>query len=235
MQNIIRTLRERLSKLADDKVAESQKRYHKDEIECYGISAVMLSVVAKEFWSQIKTRPIEEIFALCDELWKSGNLEESLVACNFLYSARKRIEPKEFVLLSKWINHDVNNWASCDTLCTKTIGEFVKNNPSYIRKIVAWSLSDNRWVRRASAVSTINLVKAGLFQEEVFQIADNLLPIKDEMVEKGLGWMLKVASDVWHDEVYTYVDKHKLTMSRTALRTAIEKLPKDEKKYLMDK
>jgi 3-methyladenine DNA glycosylase AlkD len=46
------------------------------------------------------------------------------------------------------------------------------------------------------------------------------------MVRKGYGWMLKAASEAHQREVYKYVMKHKADMPRTALRYAIEKMPK---------
>ena len=55
------------------------------------------------------------------------------------------------------------------------------------------------------------------------------------MVQKGYGWMLKVASQIHQKQVFTYVMKHKSQMPRTALRYAIEKMPKDLKAKAMEK
>ena len=90
-------------------------------------------------------------------------------------------------------------------------------------------------MRRASAVSLIVPAKNGKFLKDVFQIADILLLDKDDMVQKGYGWMLKVASQAHQQEVYEYVLAHKTTMPRTALRYAIEKMPKELKKKAMEK
>ncbi len=96
-------------------------------------------------------------------------------------------------------------------------------------------MSPNRWVRRAAAVSLIIPAKNGKFLRDVFQIADILLLDKDDMVQKGYGWMLKVASQAHQQEVFRYVLTHKAAMPRTALRYAIEKMPKELKKKAMEK
>lgn len=66
-------------------------------------------------------------------------------------------------------------------------------------------------------------------------IADILLLDQDDMVQKGYGWMLKVTCNNHEKEVFDYVMKHKGNMPRTALRYAIEKMPKELKSEAMKK
>ena len=63
----------------------------------------------------------------------------------------------------------------------------------------------------------------------VFWIAKRLLRDPEDLVQKGYGWMLKVASNTKQKEVLDFVMKNKKTMPRTALRYAIEKMPRDLK------
>jgi 3-methyladenine DNA glycosylase AlkD len=107
--------------------------------------------------------------------------------------------------------------------------------PGYLSKLKIWAISANRWVRRASAVSLIVPAKEGKFLQDIFQIADILLLDKDDMVQKGYGWMLKVVSQAHQQEVYEYVLAHKAAMPRTALRYAIEKMPKEFRDKAMGK
>jgi len=55
------------------------------------------------------------------------------------------------------------------------------------------------------------------------------------LVQKGYGWMLKEASRNNRKEVFDYVMKNKKIMPRTALRYAIEKMPKELKIEAMAK
>jgi 3-methyladenine DNA glycosylase AlkD len=66
-------------------------------------------------------------------------------------------------------------------------------------------------------------------------MADLLLMDKDDMVQKGNGWMLKVATRHIPDEIFAYIMKNKNDMPRTSLRYAIEKLPPEKKKEAMRK
>jgi len=55
------------------------------------------------------------------------------------------------------------------------------------------------------------------------------------MVQKGYGWLLKEESRKHLKEVYNYVIKNRKIMPRTALRYAIELMPKELKAEAMKK
>ena len=107
--------------------------------------------------------------------------------------------------------------------------------PNYLSDLKRWARSHNRWVKRASAVSLIVPARKGMFLEDIFEIADILHADKDDMVQKGYGWMLKVASQAHQEKVFDYVISKKGTMPRTALRYAIEKMPVELKQKAMTK
>jgi 3-methyladenine DNA glycosylase AlkD len=107
--------------------------------------------------------------------------------------------------------------------------------PDHLSDLKKWTLSDNRWVRRASAVSLILPARHGKFLRDIFEIAEILLLDKDDMVQKGYGWMLKEASKPYQKEVFDFVMKNKAVMPRTALRYAIEKMPTELKLMAMDR
>ena len=68
--------------------------------------------------------------------------------------------------------------------------------------------SENRWMRRAAAVSLIVPAKKGKFISSIFELADILLLDDDELVQKGYGWMLKVGSEQNQQLVFDYVIKY---------------------------
>jgi 3-methyladenine DNA glycosylase AlkD len=74
-----------------------------------------------------------------------------------------------------------------------------------------------------------------LFLQDVFEICDVLLQDGDDMVQKGYGWLLKEESRKHQKEVFDYVVKNCKVMPRTALRYAIELMPKELKTQAMQK
>ncbi len=235
MNNIVEVIRKDLWLNSNEKDRISGERFFKEEIKLYGMKATMIRKISDKYRDQVKTLPKEEILQLCEELWKSGYFEESIVAIEWVICLKKQISADDFRILERWVHQYVSNWASCDTLCNHPVGDLVMSYPEFLGDLKRWTQSPNRWVRRASAVTLIVPARKGLFLPDVFEIAELLLTDKDDMVQKGYGWMLKAASEAHREEVFQFVLKHKAIMPRTALRYAIEKMPEEMRKKAMEK
>jgi len=235
MEKIIEKIRKELIKNADEKTRLKGEKYFRENVKIYGLKSAQVVQISKDYYKTIADKSKDNIFSLCDELWKSGYMEEAGIACLWSYNARKQYVPADFKVFERWVNKYVNNWAACDTLCNHSVGTFIEMNPAYLNELKGWAKSGNRWVKRASAVSLIVPARKGLFLKDIFEIADILHSDPDDMVQKGYGWMLKVASQAHQKEVFDYVMSKKKTMPRTALRYAIEKMPPELKARAMVK
>lgn len=235
--NIIPKVRQILRERVDPKTLQTSGHFFKpgEQAKVYGVRMNEVSKIAKEFSKEVSTLPKAEIFALCEELWQSGYLEEAVVACECAYALRKQYEPEDFEVFEHWLSAYVDNWASCDTLCNHTIGTFIEQYPQYLSRLKVWTASENRWVRRGAAVTLIIPARKGLFFEDILEIATTLLHDQDDLVQKGYGWMLKAASEAYQERVFDFIVCHKATMPRTALRYAIEKMPADMRAEAMKK
>lgn len=233
MSDIIEKLRAELIENSDEQLQQSNQHFFKEYTRCYGMKSVTLDRICKAHFKTIKDTPKAEIFELCDELWQSGIIEETFVACNWSYYIRKKYETADLKIFEEWIDLYVNNWASCDAMGNHTVGSFLEMYPEFITELKRWTQSPNRWMRRASAVSLIVPARHGLFLNDIFEIADLLLLDGDDMVQKGYGWMLKVTGQKHQKEVFDYVMSKKTIMPRTALRYAIEKMPAELKASAM--
>jgi 3-methyladenine DNA glycosylase AlkD len=235
MNSTIQKIRRELKDNADLRTKATGQSFFKEEIHLYGVRSATVAKIAKRSFLDIKELDKGAIFDLCELLWQSGYMEESFIACQWAYSLRDRFKPTDFRILARWVKQYVSNWASCDTLCNHTVAAFVETYPKYLAELTKWARSKNRWVRRASAVTLIVPARNGLFLDDVIEIADLLLLDDDDLVQKGYGWMLKVASQSHRKEVFGYVMRNKDRMPRTALRYAIEKMPAEMKQKAMAK
>jgi 3-methyladenine DNA glycosylase AlkD len=232
---IINSITEKLISLSDNKTRLSSQRFFKEAILCHGVKSAVIASIAREFFQQVRSKPKAEIFDLCEQLWQTGYLEECVVACIWSESIHRQYTPEDFSRFEKWVDRYVTNWATCDTFCNHSVGTFVEMFPEYLTGLKKWAKSQNRWMRRASAVSLIIPARRGKFLEDVLEIADILLTDTDDMVQKGYGWMLKAASQAHQQAIFNYVMANKAGMPRTALRYAIEKMPGELKKMAMEK
>jgi len=235
MDPVISKIREELRSQADPEIRKTSQRFFKEEITCYGVRTAAVSAIAKKYWKEVKGRQKREIFSLCETLYQSGYLEESFIVANWAHALSPGYEKEDFDIFRYWIDMYVTNWASCDSFCNHTMGDFIEKFPEYISELKHWTQSDNRWMRRAAAVSLIIPAKHGKYVDEVMEIADLLLTDNDDMVLKGYGWLLKEASRKHLKKVFGYVMRNRMSMPRTALRYAIELMPKELKTDAMRK
>ncbi len=246
--HILAEIRLALKESVDEKTLASGDRYFKEEVKMYGVKVPVVNRIAKSAFGKIEHSPKQEIFELCEELWRSGYSEEGYIACHLSYFLHRQYEPADFALFGHWVSSYVTNWATCDTLCNHTVGTFVEMYPGYVAELKKWAVSPNRWMRRAAAVSLIIPARKGLFLNDILEIADTLLMDGDDLVRKGYGWMLKAASmsesfvkgtpDTKRghlEAVFDFVIARRAVMPRTALRYAIEKMPPEMRAEAMKK
>ncbi|HNS82839.1 MAG TPA: DNA alkylation repair protein [Methanolinea sp.] len=235
MDPLIARIRKELSEHADPQIQKNSQRFFKEEIRCYGMKTARVVAIAKQYWKEVKPRDKGEIFALCEDLYRSGYMEESFIVSEWAQRLSDNYEREDLSVFRHWIGTYITNWASCDGFCNHTMGAFIEQYPDTIDELKRWTRSENRWMRRAAAVSLIIPAKHGKFLEESLAIADLLLTDEDDLVQKGYGWLLKEASRMHTGEVFSFVMEKKRNMPRTALRYAIELMPKELKAEAMKK
>jgi 3-methyladenine DNA glycosylase AlkD len=231
----IQDIQQELEQNIDPAPKVSPEYYFKEPVKYHGVKTIIVNNIARARFKQVAHLSKNDIFSLCTDLFKTGYMEEAFIACEWAYRLHAQFEPADFVVFEDWLNKYIDNWAKCDTLCNHTVAAFIEKYPDYVKYLKSWTKSDNRWLRRAAAVTLILPARNGQFLDDVFEIADSLLIDKDDLVQKGYGWVLKEAGKTHQAEVFNYILKHKAVMPRTALRYAIEKFPADLKKQAMAK
>ncbi len=235
MAPVIEAIRQELTAHADPEIRKSSGRFFKEVVRCYGMKTATVTSIAKKHWKEVKTRDKQGIFRLCEELYRSGMMEEAFVVSVWAPLLADRYEPGDIAVFRHWIETYITNWATCDGLCNHAVGDFIVRYPEQIEELKRWTQSKNRWMRRSAAVSLIVPAKRGMFLAEAIEIADLLLTDTDDMVQKGYGWLLKEASRKHTDKVFRYVVANKRDMPRTALRYAVELMPKELRAEAMKK
>jgi len=235
MSRVVETIRAELKANADEKTQISAQRFFKENLTFYGVKTPLVGKIAKKYWSDVKFLSKAEIFAFCEELFHSGYTEEAFVVSSWLPNMIEKLTQSDLPIFKFWIERDINNWATCDAFCNHTIGDLIDKYPEITAEIKKWAKSDNKWLKRAATVSLILPVQKGGFLNDVFETSDILMCDEEDLVQKGCGWLLKEASKLHQKEVFNYVLKNRKVMSRTALRYAIELMPKDLKEKAMEK
>ena len=128
--------------------------------------------------------------------------------------------------------HDrINSWDLVDLAAYYVVGKYLADKPRHI--LYKLARSKNMWDRRSAIVATAHFLLKQKRTADTFAIAELLIDEKEDLVNKGTGWMLRTAGDVYRPGLLRFLDKHAATMSRVALRYSIEKLDKDERQHYL--
>jgi 3-methyladenine DNA glycosylase AlkD len=227
MSTIIEEIRVELRRRRNPIGVEKAKRFFKEPIDTLGLSTPETREVTKLFYPRLRS-DLPLALEVGGELHSSGVLEEAGVAVGLVRCMRRSLRPEHFNVFDDWVDH-LTNWANTDSLCCDLISETVRLDPSLAKRLLGWTASENRWRRRAAAVSMVPIVRRGGMLDEAFSVADRLMEDRDEMVQKGVGWMLKEASKSHPEEVRAYLLRWRERTPALVLRYASEKLPVEKR------
>lgn len=124
---------------------------------------------------------------------------------------------------TRWIN----NWDLVDVSAPHIPGAFLMDKDRSSLYELAGSAS--LWDRRIAIVATHHFIRHRQF-EDTLAIAHRLLPDKEDLIHKAVGWMLREVGNRDQSVMEGFLVKHYRKMPRTMLRYAIEKLPEPRRR-----
>ena len=236
LNDVLKQLRAEIKRQSKPENMMNYQRWFKEKLKNpVGLKGPVHKKISNQFFKLIKDESKKQILDYCEELLASEQSAERGIAFMWASNISGRLTKADFPRLERWLKKYVCHWGACDSLCCGALGALIHQYPELIPRAKKWTSSNNRWMRRGAAVCMIPSLGKGTGLKEAFSIADLLLTDNDDMVQKGYGWMLKVAADSYQKKIFDYVMKNKREMPRTALRYAIEKMPQNLKKEAMKK
>jgi 3-methyladenine DNA glycosylase AlkD len=218
------SLRATLKAHADPVNAEGAQRFFAGGVKTYGVRRERLDGIARDTVRELQAGGgLAAALRIADGLYRSQNMDEAALAARILVRFAGQLTPVHFAAFDRWVDR-LDYWASCDSLSTQVIGPVVRDHPGLIRRLVPWTRAPHRWRRRAAMVSLIPRARTGKGLPEIFAMTDRLLGDPDDMVQKGVGWLLKEATRHRADEVIAYLIANRTHTSRLVLRYASENL-----------
>jgi 3-methyladenine DNA glycosylase AlkD len=199
--------------------------FFKEEIKSHGWYTAALRKAAVQARRQLaRDQGIDFVVRVADQLFSGRNLEEKVFAVFLIEEQTKTFGKKEFQLFASWLDR-VSSWADHDALVHDVLAPMVAAEPARSRHVFLWAKSRNRWRRRAACVALIRGTREHLFFGEIVRLSNQLLNDDDDMVQKGLGWLLRETAKADPKRTVPYLMKIREKAPRLVLRTACETLP----------
>jgi 3-methyladenine DNA glycosylase AlkD len=139
---------------------------------------------------------------------------------------------REFAIFESWLDR-ISSWADHDGLVHYLIAPMIAAKPSRTKFVFRWAKSPNRWHRRAACVALIRGSREKILFPEIVRLSDSLLDDQDDMVQKGLGWLLRETAKCDAKRTVPYLMKIRGRAPRLVLRTACETLPMTAKRKIL--
>jgi 3-methyladenine DNA glycosylase AlkD len=172
------------------------------------------------------------LLAVADRLFTGEILDEKNVAVMLLERPVANFGDSEFKLLERWLDR-VTSWADHDALVHYLLGPLIAGDRKRSARVFTWAKSRNRWRRRAAAVALIRAARQKKYFDEIVRVTDMLLDDADDMVQKGLGWLLRESAKFNPQETVLLLLKIRDRAPRLVLRTACETLPAAERARIL--
>jgi 3-methyladenine DNA glycosylase AlkD len=209
------------------------QHFFKDEIRSRGWYTHELRKVAVRFRrSMAREKGMDFVVEVADKLFSGRMLEEKVFAVFLLEGETKNFGNREFRLFASWLDR-VTSWADHDSLAHYLLSPMVTADPARCRQVFLWAKSKNRWRRRAACVALIRGARQKKFFPEIALLTDQLLEDEDDMVQKGLGWLLRETAKFDSNRAVPYLMKIRNRAPRLVLRTACEKLTPAARKRIL--
>jgi 3-methyladenine DNA glycosylase AlkD len=212
---------------------EEVQRFFKEEIKSRGWYTHELRKVAVRLRkATLQDADISFLLAVCDKLFRGRVLEEKVFAVFMLQDLTEELGDKEFKLFGSWLDR-VSTWADHDALASFLLGPMIAVETKRAKAVFPWAKSRDRWHRRAAAVSLIRAIRQKKCRREVVQVSNSLLDDNDDMVQKGLGWLLREAVKYDPEFALPYLRKIRDRAPRLVLRTACETLSPSQREEIL--
>jgi len=205
------------------------QHFFREEVQSRGWYTDELRKLARRFTRVIRgEESLDYLVQVADNLFNGDMLEEKILAVLLLEPCVDEFNSAHFKLFEQWLDR-VSTWADHDALMQYIIGHMIVADPRRLQRVFVWSRSKNRWRRRASAVALLRGTNQGLFWDEVQQITGALLEDEDDMVQKGLAWLLRETARYDGARTMPLLMSIRTRAPRSMLRTACERLSAEDR------
>ena len=207
--------------------------FFKEEIKSHGwYTADLRRAAIRSRREMVRERGMDFVVSVADQLFSGRNLEEKIFAVCLLEKQTHHLSDTEFELFTSWLDR-ISSWADHDGLVHCLIAPMAAGKPARTKKVIGWAKSPSRWRRRAACVALIRGAREKQFFPEIVRLAGILIDDQDDMVQKGLGWLLRETAKADPIRTVPFLMKIRDTAPRLVLRTACETLPAPVRKKVL--
>ena len=159
----------------------------------------------------------EVLEALLESEWHECRLCALLIL-------REKYRKEPDLAVRFYVSHlkGVNNWDLVDLSAPYLLGDYLLKQENH-DILYELARSARMWDQRVAVVSTLMLIRHGIF-DDTMRLAEMFLDTKHDLMKKSVGWMLREVGKRDHMLLVDFLKRYASLMPKTMLRYSMEKL-----------
>ncbi len=231
---MLESLKKDLKKSKNNKKAKVFQKFFKTKKGEYGAGDLFLGLTSQQINKVILKYYEQLTLTELKKLLDSKIHEFRMAAVKILvlkYKNAKQKQKEEIVKFYIKYSTFINNWDLVDISADKILGDYLltKTNRQILYNLAS---TKNLWQKRIAIVSTLAFIRTYDFFDTL-QICKILMKDKHDLINKACGWMLREVGKRDNKILEKFLKDNILNINRTTLRYAIEKFPKNKRKYYL--
>jgi 3-methyladenine DNA glycosylase AlkD len=228
----LNALKKELQNAGNPQRAKTSMRFFKTEKGSYGHGDIFVGITVPDqriIAKQYSGLTLKNIAGLLASKIHEYRLVALLILIDQYKKANKADKKKIFQFYLAHID-GVNNWDLVDLSAPYIPGAYLSNkNKSILFKLAkSWHI----WHKRIAMISTLAFIRNNQF-DDTLKIAEILLRDEHDLIHKAVGWMLREVGKRSMATEEKFLKKHYKNMPRTALRYAIERMPRQKRLFYL--
>lgn len=232
--NSLASLQEDLRAVALPEKAAFFPRFFKTGPGEYGEGDRFLGVKVPEqrkIAKRYQRLPLDQVALLLDSPFHEERLTALFILIHQFQKGSEKEQKRIFDLyLEKRAR--VNNWDLVDSSAHHILGAWLEGRNRDL--LDRWARQGTLWERRMAIIATFHYLRQNEFADSL-RIAEILLEDDHDLIHKAVGWTLREIGKRDLEVEKAFLEAHGSRMPRTALRYAIERFPKAERKAYLNR
>ena len=190
MTPYIQSLQKELEAYRNEKIAQEQSAYMRNQFSFYGIKTPQRRIIIKPFLETKFLPSKKEANEIVKQLWLLPQRDYHYVAQELIEKYKKQFDKKDVELFEYMITNN-SWWDTVDFIAAKLVGSYFKKYPEqreiYCKK---WIASNNIWLQRTAILFQLKYKE----QTDVIlldKVIHSLLGSKEFFINKAIGWALR--------------------------------------------
>ena len=193
------------------------KAYMLEQFPFLGIASPRRQALSKRLFKELGTLPIEEALLLWDACWQLPEREYQYFVQDCGKKWQKELSPEHLPRLESLILQK-SWWDTVDFLAPHFVGQiFLRYPESKTPYLDRWVKQENIWLQRTVLLYGLKHKQQldwGRLQADIKKLANS----SEFFVQKATGWVLREYSKVEPQLVFSFIDDHRATLSKLAMR-----------------